>query len=342
MRNLYLRLSQIGTFTNEFRLPFTRPWHPTAAFNPHALGVPMSRLLPITLLSTLIAATFAYAQVAPAQSVVSPTAATAPSDSADVPETNPDISLDPASLLPDLPSLPSAKATLIGGTVAKLDRVQDRLTLQVFGGGKMKIVFDPRTRIYRDGVAASAGDLRQGDRVYVDTILDGSTVFARSIRLKGSAATGETQGVVVSYARDRGELIVRDLLSPESVKVHLNASTKIVNGDKASTSAELAPGTLVAVKFGAQRDGHDLASEVSVLAVPGASFAFVGQVTVLDLRAGLLILKSSTDQKTYEIHLDPGVVTVDDTLRQGSDVSILARYDGDRYVARTLKVSSRP
>jgi hypothetical protein len=60
------------------------------------------------------------------------------------------------------------------------------------------------------------------------------------------------------------------------------------------------------------------------------------------LRSGLLIIKSSTAQKTAVIHLDPGVVTVDGTLRQGSDVSILARYDGDRYVARTLKVSSRP
>src|ERR1700691_2316175 len=33
----------------------------------------------------------------------------------------PDIMIDPASLLPDLPALPPAKASLIGGTIGKLE-----------------------------------------------------------------------------------------------------------------------------------------------------------------------------------------------------------------------------
>ncbi len=302
----------------------------------------MSRLLPITLASVLILAGVSYGQV-PAQSAMSSAVVSSPPAISVVNEPEPaldnaEIALDPASLLPDLPSLPPAKATLVGGRVEKLDRVQDRLTLQVFGGGKMKVVFDPRTRIYRDGVPASAADLRPGDRVYVDTILDGSTVFARSIRLKSTAPTGESQGVIVSYRR--GVLTMRDQLSPHSVTVRLSPSTRIVKGDKVSSANELVPGALVAVKFGAQQDGHDLAREVAVLAVPGSSFTFAGEVINLDLRTGLLVLHSSTDRKTYEIYLDEAAGTVDDNLRQGAQVSVIARFDGDRYVARNVTVSS--
>src|ERR1700685_581804 len=60
---------------------------------------------------------------------------------------DPDNALDPASVLPDLPKLPPAKASLIGGTVEKLDRLRDQLTIQIYGGGKLKIAFDPRTHI---------------------------------------------------------------------------------------------------------------------------------------------------------------------------------------------------
>jgi len=302
----------------------------------------MSRLLPITLASVLILAGVSYGQVQ-AQSAMSSAVVSSPPAISVVNEPEPaldnaEIALDPASLLPDLPSLPPAKATLVGGRVEKLDRVQDRLTLQVFGGGKMKVVFDPRTRIYRDGAPASAADLRPGDRVYVDTILDGSTVFARSIRLKSTAPTGESQGVIVSYRR--GVLTMRDQLSPHSVTVRLSPSTRIVKGDKVSSANELVPGALVAVKFGAQQEGHDLAREIAVLAVPGSSFTFAGEVINLDLRTGLLVLHSSTDRKTYEIYLDEAAGTVDDNLRQGAQVSVIARFDGDRYVARNVTVSS--
>jgi hypothetical protein len=200
------------------------------------------------------------------------------------------------------------------------------------------VVFDPRTRIYRDGAPASAADLHPGDRVYVDTILDGSTIFARNIRLKSTAPTGESQGVVVSYRR--GELTMRDQLSPHSVTVRLSPSTQVVQGDKTSSANELVPGTLIAVKFGAQQDGRYMAKEVSVLAVPGSSFTFAGEVINLDLRTGLLVLNSSTDRKTYEIYLDQAAGTVNDNLRQGAQVSVIARFDGDRYVARNVTVSS--
>jgi Domain of unknown function (DUF5666) len=245
---------------------------------------------------------------------------------------------DPASLLPDLPSLPKGKATLVGGTIQKLDRVQDRLTLQVFGGDKLKVLFDTRTRIYQDGLLASAADLREGDRVYVDTMLDGSAVFARNISIRKKASLGESHGVILRYSSGKGELVIRDAVSPQAVKVRVTPATKITQGDRTVSPATLSAGTLIAVKFGSESNGRDVAREVSILAVPGASFTFQGQVTALDLRTGLLVVTSPSDRKSYEIYLDPAV-RVDSALREGVTVSVQTKFDGSRYVARSLTIN---
>jgi hypothetical protein len=308
----------------------------------------MSQFLSCMLSGIVLAggsfAAFAQGQPVPSQNIVSSSATASTSLANDAIQPLADDSpttLDPASLLPDLPSLPPAKASLIGGTIQKMDRVRDEITVQVFGGGKMKIFFDTRTHIYDGGGQASTSDLHLGDRVYVDTILDGSAVFAKTIRLKTTVSAGESQGIVTSYRPDKQELILRDVLSPRPLKIRLTPQTSIIHGDHAAPAGELVSGTLVAVKFGAQQDGHDVAREVSVLAVPGASFTFAGRVTGVDLRLGLLVLTSSTDNKTYEIYFDPSVVAADDNLRQAADVTVLARFDGDRYVARSVTVNSQ-
>ena len=187
-----------------------------------------------------------------------------------------------------MPKLPDAKASLIGGTIGRLDRVRDQITVQIFGGGNMKISFDPRTHIYHDGAEASLSDLHQGDRVYIETILDGSNVFARAIRLKTSTSAGESQGIITSYRADKGELQIRDALSPQAVKIRVTSQTRIVDGAHAASTSRLAPGTMVAIKFGPRQNGGEVAREISVLAAPGQSFTFVGQVTAIDLRLGLL------------------------------------------------------
>jgi hypothetical protein len=249
-----------------------------------------------------------------------------------------DASIDPASLLPDLPSLPPAKATLIGGTIQKLDRVRDEITVQAFGGGTVKIFFDPRTHIYL-GTEQGSTDLHQGDRVYVDTILDGSTIFAKNIRLRNGVVAGESQGIITSYNQDRGELVLRDALSPRPMKVRLTSQTKIVRLDHSSQPVQLVPGTLVNVKFGPQQNDRDVAREISVLAVPGGSFTFTGRVTGLDLRLGLLVITSSTDNKTYEIYFNPNLIQPDQSLHESAQVTVLTRFDGNRYVARSLTVN---
>lgn len=286
---------------------------------------------------------------APSQNVVSTSSSSSRSDEftpsavniETLPSEDSEATIDPASLLPDLPSLPPAKATLIGGTILKLDRVRDEITVQIFGGGKMKIFFDPRTHIYSGPAAGLTSDLHQGDRVYVDTVLDGSTIFAKTIRLKSVASAGESRGIVTAYRSDRNELELRDVLSPRPLKVQITPQTKIVNGNRSASASQLVAGTLVALKFAAQQDGRDAAREVSILAIPGEGFTFAGRVTGLDLRLGLLVITSSTDNKSYEIYFDPSLLQPDENLRQSADVTVQARYDGTRYVARSVTVNSQ-
>jgi hypothetical protein len=249
------------------------------------------------------------------------------------------IEVDPASLLPDLPALPRTKASLIGGSIQKVDRVRDQLTLQIFGGGKMKVLFDPRTHIYEGKTQGSALDLRPGDRVYVDTILDGSTIFAHNIRVAG-AASGKSQGVVMSYRADKGELVLRDLLSPDPIKLRFTPRTQVVQDGHTAFASQLVPGALVDVNFATQKNDRE-AQQVAILAVPGSDFTFAGRVVSLDLHIGLLVLQSAPDHKTYEIYLDPSAIAIDDRLRAGADVSTVANFDGSRYVARSLTVNSR-
>jgi len=250
-----------------------------------------------------------------------------------------DITVDPTSLLPNLPPVPKAHATLVGGTVERLDRIRDRVTVRVFGGGKETFLYDPRTQVYRAGKSVTIADLKEGERIYLDTILDGSTVFARTIRLSAGRATGQSQGTVLRYRADKSELILRDALSPEPIHVRLNSSTQLKQGDRQVAANTLVPGTLVSISFNAEGEGKNTAREIAILAMPGTRYTFAGQVVHIDLRTGLLVLNSSTDRKTYEVYLDSSVAP-DDNLHPGSVVTVQADFEGSRYVAHSLTINS--
>ena len=243
---------------------------------------------------------------------------------------------DPASLIPDLPPVPAKNATLVGGTLEKLDRVRDQVTVRVFGGGQMNVLFDPRTHVYRGQKEVNITDLKQGERVYVDTILDGNQVFARNIRLRPEAAAGQSQGIVLKYTSD--QITLRDGLSPSAVKIRLSSSTKILRDGRTVSASTLVPGSLVSVDFDSRGKGNDVARQIAILALPGTRYTFVGQVVHLDLRAGLLVLNSSIDHKTYEIHLNPQA-TPDDNLQAGANVTITANFENSQYVAHSVAVT---
>ena len=245
----------------------------------------------------------------------------------------------PAVFLPDLPAMPHGRSTVIGGSIRNVDGVRDQLTLNIFGGRSMKVLYDARTQVYRDGQKVALRDLRTGEHVSVETMLDGTTVFARSIHMLSKMPEGESQGQVVSYDPSTGELEVRDSLSPEPVKLHISPSTQIVRQGQESTSRDLVAGTLISIQFQGDNDGKNVASKIAVLATPGSAFVFTGRVVFLDLHTGLLALVDPRDDKRYEISFDPGRFPISRDVHEGSMVTVTANFDGVRYAASALNVN---
>jgi hypothetical protein len=244
--------------------------------------------------------------------------------------------------LPDLLPQPKGKATLIGGTIFKVDHVRDQMTLNLFGGGKTRILFDARTHVYRDGTAASVEDLQNGARVYVDTVLAGVDILAQNIRVRTQDATGQGSGQVASYDARSGFLLLNDAVSPRQLKLRLSPATVVSREGQAASADDLRAGTLVSVTFATDGSGQPVARTVSILAAPGSTFVFVGRVTHLDLHLGLLVVVDPRDQKQYEVVFDPNVTGVTDNLREGATVEAVTRFDGTHYMASAIKVNSSP
>ncbi len=245
----------------------------------------------------------------------------------------------PSVFLPDVPDVPKGKSSVIGGAIRNVDGVRDQLTLNVFGARTMKILFDERTQVYRDGLKASLRDLRAGDHVSVETMLDGTTIFARSIHMLSQLPEGECQGQVLSYDPGDGELLVRDSLSPAPIKLHVSSATRISHQGRESSSADLSPGTLISADFQADNAGKNVARSIAVLATPGSTFVFTGSVVFLDLHAGQLALLDPRDNKRYEISFDPDRFAISRDVHEGSDVTVTANFDGTRYSARAVTVN---
>lgn len=241
---------------------------------------------------------------------------------------------------PDLPPLPPGQATVLGGTIASVDHLRDRMVLQVFGGGRTVVTFDVRTRVSRDGKTASLDDLKNGDRVYADTVLNGTQVFARNISVGSSRVSGQTNGQVVNFEPASGELTLRDTLSLVPWRMRLTSETVILSGDRPASPAELQPGGLVAVAFVPSKDGRVAVQQISILALPGTTFTFSGRVEQFDLRRGLLTLVDPRDQKSYQVSFDPTVRALTRDVREGVDVTVSASFDGTRYTAQSITLSA--
>jgi hypothetical protein len=254
--------------------------------------------------------------------------AAAPSDQslkqvASLPDQGPDPLLD-------LPRLKQSRASLVGGTLGNIDRLRDRFTLHLFGRGKMTIVFDPRTRFVRDGKAAGAQDIHPGDRVYVETVLDGTAVFAKTIHAFTGAALGVTIGQIIAYDAGQGSLSIRDPLSSRPVQFHVTSKTIV-------TGAGVGPGALVQVSFLGGK-GPALVREILVLAAPGSAFTFAGRITFLDFASHELVVANTSDDNRYEIQFNPAAIEADakEHLQEGASVTIAARFNGQRYVAESV------
>jgi hypothetical protein len=249
---------------------------------------------------------------------------------------------NPGNLLPDMPQAPNRNVTLIGGIIVRLDPVRDQITLQVFGGGRTVVLFDPRTRVFRSSAAVSVRDLKPGERVYVDTVLDGTDVFARSIRIADLTTMGQTSGQIVEHEPGSRELTFRDALAPGQVTLLLDANSVTLRDGRAVSQNELVRGSLVSVDFSPDGKGHGIVRQISILAVPGATFSFSGRVAHLDMSRGLLVVVDPRDQRSWEIQCDQPLLRAKPDIYEGSDVTVTTTFDGTHYLARAIAVNRSP
>ena len=239
----------------------------------------------------------------------------------------------------DMPPVPRGKSTIFGGEIRELDPVRDQLTLRVFGDRPMKILFDERTQVFRDGKRISLRELRPEQQASVQTTLDGTKLFAVSIHMLTNAQQGEYEGRVLNFDSGSGELTVASGLSREAIKLRVDSATLLVRKGSSTFSSQHAglsdirQGTLVSVQFGAASKGLPVASQVAVLAIPGSSFVFEGSLAALNLRDGFLVVVDPRDQKNYQVSLTALNASISQNLRVGQNVRVSARYDGTRYVA---------
>ncbi len=253
---------------------------------------------------------------------------------------------EPDPLL-EVPPMPQGKVSLVGGTVDKIDRVRERLVVHAFRGPKIRVAFDERTHIYRDGVETTMLGIHKGDRIYVDTMLDKDGVFARNIRVETEGSVVDARGQVISYDPRSGSMTLRDELSAQAVSFGVNANTRVIRSpggsvgmaDQAGSNSDLQPGALVTVQFVTGKGEHGQAREIKVLASPGMAFTFAGKVTHLDLSHGLLAVHNDTDSRTYDIVFPRQMAAAD--LGIGSDVRVDAVFNGKGYTARTIQMLGR-
>jgi hypothetical protein len=243
----------------------------------------------------------------------------------------------------DLPPLPHKTVTLIGGTVVSLDEIMNRMVVQPFGDKrKMKVAFDSRTHFYENGKAITEREIKQGQRIYLDTQLNGSRVFAKTIWIQSSAENGVAQGQILEFDPGKQILTVRDELSTQPIKMHLSSATVIRKGEQPAAIGDLVQGTLVSLSFNPQ---HEI-QRITVLATPGTSFTFAGRVTYLDMSKKMIAIDNRSDRKKYEVYLSAIPPNVMRQVREGEDVNVSAVFDGNQYDARSVTVagdrSSRP
>jgi hypothetical protein len=245
-------------------------------------------------------------------------------------------STEPDSLL-DLPPLPKGQASLVGGTVARMDPIRDEFSVRPFGGGNVTIRLDVRTLVLRGTSHDSLRELRPGLRVYVDTIVLEGQLFAKTVRIEADPGGGELTGSVVAYDSAKQLLTISDAMSSQALTLRFRRDTQIYSGGQPASAARLAAGDLVQIAFRSASAGPSILQKVEILARPGSSFTFEGKIEVVDLRDRHLTLAKDKSDDTFEVALDSLAPEAALRLREGMNVLVRARFDGRRYQAESVE-----
>lgn len=243
-----------------------------------------------------------------------------------------------------MPPAPNGKSTIMGGEIRNVDPVRDQFSLRVFGEKPVKILFDERTQFFRDGVKIPLRDLGPEEHASVQTVLDGTDVFALSIHILSQTPQGECQGEISTFNSTTGELTVSSSLSPEPIRIIVPPNTLIARQGQSTFTAEasglkdLAVGTLVTVRFSPTQKGPAVANQITILAVPGSQFLIAGEVSFLDLNSGQLDVVDPRDEKSYQVFFDSTRIPTARNIHLGDHVRVAATYQAARYVASDISV----
>jgi hypothetical protein len=250
-------------------------------------------------------------------------------------------SASPAGNLADIPPLPPGRSTILGGQIRNIDQVRDQFVLHVYGEKPLKVLYDERTQIFRDGNRIPLLELAPAEHASVQTTLDGSKVFAISVHILSQTPKGDFEGRIVSYEPGNGMLTLLGAGSQGQFHVRVSQDTAVSReGQPAFTAAnrgqfDLVGGALVSLNFQSDSKGQGTAQQITILATPGASFVFEGTVTALNVAGGYLVVLDPRDERSYQIHFSPRDPVVE-KLHQGDRVKIGADYDGTRYEATEI------
>lgn len=241
----------------------------------------------------------------------------------------------------DPPPFPSGNATLVGGVIRDVDHIRNRMVVAVFGGGRWTVFFDERTHIFRNGAETTQLALKKGERVYVDTMLDDARhdIFARNIRVGVSAPPADADGQIMAVDTAHGELTLRDSINSVPVHFGVDKETRISSGATPVTVADIKTGALVHVKFAPESSNRGTAREIIITASPGAAFTFLGTLTYLDVHRGILAIHNMTDNKNYDIHFRTDRAQQTANLGVGSNVKIIATFEGTQYTAQSISLT---
>jgi hypothetical protein len=243
----------------------------------------------------------------------------------------------------NLPPPPPGKSTVMGGEIRNVDPVRDQFTLKVFGSNQtVKILYDERTQIYRNGQRLAVLDLKPDQHASIETTQDASQIFALRIHMLSQLPQGECQGQVLSYNPQRGELILNASLSREPIRLEVPSGVPVTRvGQNAFTSgpsgiSDLMRGSLVDVNFEPGSSGHGVVTHINVLAIPGSTFTYSGVITSLDAHDKRLVIVDPRDNQSYQFSFDPSRFPNSRQLHEGAPVRVTASFNGGDYVASEI------